>query len=153
MGKLSTLTAAAALVAITQTANANIQDIISSHLKTDGPQRLYCVDSEGQFDIRLTVSESGYSHAVINKESEKSDVLARIMSTNLYPRRVIEVVQLIKPEDKKHPLTLNLISSYDCTHKQSGKTYPLRALLLDSKKANPELLGLVKGHAICCAKH
>lgn len=152
MIKLFTLISVLVAMGTAQAETIAVNEVISN-VTHKGPQRLYCVDSEGQFDVRLTVSESGYSHAILNNESEKTDLLARIISTNLYPRRVIEVVQLIKAEDKKHPLTLNLVKSDDCTHQRSGKTYPLRALLMDTKKANPELLKLFKGHAVCCQKH
>ncbi|MEY4615224.1 MAG: hypothetical protein RJB66_184 [Pseudomonadota bacterium] len=152
MNKLLTLISVILAMGTAHAGNHSVNEVISA-LTHKGPQRLYCVDSEGQFDVRLTVSESGYSHATLTQDAEKTDLLARIISTNLYPRRVIEVVQLIKAEDKKHPLTLNLVKSDDCTHQRSGKTYPLRALLMDTKKANPELLNLFKGHAVCCQKH
>lgn len=156
MKKLSSIVLIVAiLTASAQASTQNPKHLSVNSLRKEN-QRLYCVDARNHFDLRATITEAPYSHATLRKIDipAETPVLVRTMSTMTYPRRSVEIIQIMKTDDKSHPLSLNLVKSYDCTHRASGKIYPLRALIMDTTTpANPELLNLFDNSDICCAKY
>ena len=154
MKKLCSLIFVAAIVGSAIHASAGSwQQFKGAHLSTE-TQKLYCIDSRNHFDLRATITEAPYSQAIIRNidSQQKISVLVRSISTMVYPRRSVEVIQLMKSDDKSHPLSLNLVKSYDCTHRATGKIYPLRALIMEPTAANSELLNLFENSDICCIK-
>jgi hypothetical protein len=130
-------------------------EVYAAHSKYSNSSRsgIYCVDSAGQFELRVATDGKRYSQARLSGlESPNQTLVARTISTMLYPDMQVEIVQLFANEPLRNGLSLNLVKSYDCVHAQSGKVYPLRALIMMPESNNSPLLPMFTDRDVCCQK-
>lgn len=124
----------------------------SRHFSANKPG-LYCVEAANQFEVQVATDGREYSSAqLINANGSKIALFARTISAMTYPRYPIEIVQLFTNDSLTKPLSLNLVKSYDCVQAESGKVYPLRALIMKAESSESPLLPIFAGRNLCCQK-